>query len=74
MKSGNVQLMGKSVIAIKDHFVKMFKRQKIHAVGDNYESSGTDTEYDQYFVQSIECTSDKVKDWKIVVEICGNLK
>ena len=49
----------------------MCKRQKIHAVGENYESSDNDTEYDQYFVQSVECTSDKEKDWKIVVEICA---
>ena len=54
-----------------NHFAKMCKRQKIYAVGENYESSDTDTEYDQYFVQSVECTSDKEKDWKIVVEICG---
>ena len=53
-----------------NHFAKMCKRQKIRAVGKNYESLDTDSEYYQYFIQSVECTSNKEKDWKIVVVIC----
>ena len=72
MKSGYVQLVEKcNNCQRSNHFAKMCKRQKIHAVAENFESSGTVTEYDQYFVQSVECIFDKGKYWKIVVEFCG---
>lgn len=54
-----------------NHFAKMCKRQKVHSVDDNNQESDTDSDCDQYFVQTVESNSSHEKDWKIVVEISG---
>ena len=70
IKNGNVQLMEKSVITVKDQIILLkCARRKIHAVGENFGSSDTETEYDQYFVQSMECTSDKEKKCEKKLEV-----
>ena len=70
MRSGNVQLMEKSVITVKDQIILLKCAKEKNACCENSEGR-TLTEYDQYFVQSVECTSDKENDWNIVIEICG---
>ena len=54
-----------------DHFAKMCKRQKAHALDGTNQNDDSDWEYEQYFVESIENDLTQVKDWKIVVEISG---
>ena len=58
-----------------NHFAKMCKRQKVHALDRSNQNDDSDWEYEQYFVESIENDLTQEKDWKIVVEISGkNLK
>ena len=50
----------------------MCRRQKVHAVdGNNQDSEDSDVDYDQYFVEAVENSSNHDRDWKIVVEING---
>ena len=52
-----------------NHFAKMCKRQKVHALDGTNQSDDSDWEYEQYFMESIENDLTQEKDWKIVVEI-----
>ena len=54
-----------------NHFAKMCKRQKVHALDGTNQNDDSDWEYEQYFVESIENDLTQEKDWKIVVEISG---
>ena len=54
-----------------NHFAKMCKRQKVHALDGTNQNDDSDWEYEQYFVKSIENDLTQEKDWKIVVEISG---
>ena len=55
-----------------NHFARMCRRQKVHAVdGNNQDSEDSDVDYDQYFVEAVENSSNHDRDWKIVVEING---
>ena len=44
----------------------------MHALdGNNQNGEDSDSDYEQYFVESVENNSTHEEDWKIVVEICG---
>ena len=53
-----------------NHFAKMCKKQQVHALDGNNQND-SDSEYEQYFVESLENSSSHEKDWKIVVDING---
>ena len=54
-----------------NHFAKMCKRQKVHALDGTNQNDDSDWEYEQYFVELIENDLTQEKDRKIVVEISG---